>query len=637
MKFLISGIVGCVLLACSAGGSSGGGGVSNGSGGSANGAGAGGAATGGSGISVGGSIDPGTVSCSADCTDFPSTPILDAGVAADAPSKFGDAATGGPSGACIVEPQDGAMIPKNWWRPRVRFTPVAGETTFEIRFHSDIEQNDLVVYTTSTTYSMPADVWKKFAPNAAGQALTITVRGLGASGTPSKATTTLNLAPVDAGGAMVYWATTSTQELVSSSKLVGFRVGEEGEVDALQVLQAKEANLFEYTAQPKTARGGAPAGGVSCVGCHTSTPDGKAVAFKDGWPWAGIMASVEKDTVGQRPSYVTDVGARSIQQPFVGTFAFSKAYWGDSTRLAISVYSNPTAFKGWMDTAPKNITTSAELAWFDLAHTGTVPTDGPSMSTTIVGLENQAWGLIPRTGDTRAAVMPDWSHDGKTIVYTSAAQVAGGHVGGLDPNDPQGKTALTTPTESDIYTVPFNDKAGGAATPLSGAATPGVAEYYPDFSADDQFVAFNRVGTTSGYFYYRADGEIAIIPSAGGTPTRLKANDPPACTGETSPGVLNSWPKWSPIVSTDTAGNKYYFLIFSSARAFPNQPHLTPDQYTPTGTDDRASQLYLATVVVSSSGAITDYPAVYLWNQSPQTSNLTPAWDDFQIPPATVK
>ncbi len=634
MRALFLGIVGCVVLACSAGGASGGSGVPNtGSGGS----GTGGTAAGGSGIAVGGAVDPGIVSCTESCSDFPAAPIIEAGAPADAATKFGDPALGGASGACIVEPQDGAMVPKNWWRPRVRFTPVSGETTFEIRFHSDIEQNDLVVYTTSSTYSMPADIWKKFAPNAAGHALTITVRGLGASGTPSKSTSTLNLAPVDAGGAMVYWATTSTQETVTSSKLVGFRVGEEGEVDALSVLQVKEANLFEYTAVPKAARGGAPAGGASCVGCHTSTPDGKAVAFKDGWPWAGIMASVEKDTVGQRPSYVTDVGARSIQQPFVGTFAFSSAYWSETTRLALSVYSNPTAFKGWMDTAPKNITTSAELVWFDLAHSGTVTSDGPTMSSTIVGLENQAWGLIPRTGDTRAAVTPDWSHDGSTIVYTSAAQVAGGHVGGLDPNDPQGKTALTTPTESDLYTVPFNNKAGGAATPLAGAATPGVAEYYPDFSADDQFVAFNRVGTTTGYFYYRADGEVAIIPTAGGSPTRLKANDPPACSGETSPGVLNSWAKWSPIVSTDTAGNKYYFLIFSSARAFPNQPHLMPDQYTPTGTDDRASQLYLATVVVSPSGQITDYPAVYVWNQSPAWSNLTPAWDDFQIPPATVK
>jgi len=238
-------------------------------------------------------------------------------------------------------------------------------------------------------------------------------------------------------------------------------------------------------------------------------------------------------------------------------------------------------------------------------------------------------------GDTRAAVMPDWSHDGKTIVYTSAAQIAGGHVGGLSPAD--GKTPLTTPTESDIYSVPFNNKLGGAATPVAGASAPGIAEYYPDYSADDQFIAYTRVGNTNGYFYYRADGEIAVVPAAGGAAVRLVANDPPACTAQTSPGVLNSWPKWSPTVETDAAGNKYYFLVFSSARKYDEQFQIAPNTYTPPGTDARSSQMYLATIVVSATGQVSNFPAVYIWNQTPATSNLTPAWDEFKIPEVVVK
>jgi len=129
------------------------------------------------------------------------------------------------------------------------------------------------------------------------------------------------------------------------------------------------------------------------------------------------------------------------------------------------------------------------------------------------------------------------------------------------------------------------------------------------------------------------------VPSAGGTAVRLRANDPSACSAdaEVSPGVINSWPKWSPIVNSDGSGNKYYFLVFSSARKYPGQFTLTPGAYTPVGLDSRSSQLYLATIVVDPSGNITDYPAVYLWNQTADTSNLTPAWDDFQIPPAVVK
>lgn len=622
-----------VLLGCSANASApsttGGGGTGSG----------GATGSAGTGIVVGSGGGTVVGACTKDCSDFPAEPIFDSGAPTDAASKFGEPSTGGPAAACITEPAPGSLVPRNWWRPRIHFTAQPGESLFEIRFHADVEKNDLVVYTTKNSYLMPQAAWAGVAQHS--PTVTITVRGTSAAGgTVSKAQSVLNIAPVEAGGAMVYWATTSVEESVTTSKLVGFQVGAEGSVDALKVNDVQESALFNETGavkpSPPVGAGSVAAGPgkVSCIGCHTSTPDGKAVGFKDGWPWAGIIASVEKDSVGQRPAYLTDAGAREIQQPFVGTLTFSPAFWSDTTRLAVSIYGAPEVSKGWTGIT-RNIVTASELTWFDLMAQGTMPAEGQAVSTAILGTFGSMWGFIPRTGDTRAAVMPDWSHDGKTIVYTSAGQIAGGHVGGLNPQD--GKTPLTTPTESDIYTVPFNNKAGGAATAVAGAATPGIAEYYPDFSADDQFIAYTRVGNTNGYFYYRADGEISIVPSAGGTSTRLLANDPPACTGQTSPGVLNSWPKWSPTVETDSAGNKYYFLVFSSARKYDEQFAIAPNQYTPPGLDSRSSQMYLAAIVVSPTGTVTSYPAVYIWNQTPASSNLTPAWDEFKIPDVVVK
>jgi hypothetical protein len=40
----------------------------------------------------------------------------------------------------------------------------------------------------------------------------------------------------------------------------------------------------------------------------------------------------------------------------------------------------------------------------------------------------------------------------------------------------------------DLYTVHYNDKAGGDTAPLTGAADPTREEYYPSFSSDDKNV-----------------------------------------------------------------------------------------------------------------------------------------------------
>jgi hypothetical protein len=203
-------------------------------------------------------------------------------------------------------------------------------------------------------------------------------------------------------------------------------------------------------------------------------------------------------------------------------------------------------------------------------------------------------------------MVPNWSHDGANIAYVSTYAGKDGRLGA---------------GSADIYKVPYNNKAGGTATPLPGASDPGYNEYYPSYSSDDAFIAFNRIASGQD-MYYNPTSEVFVVPAAGGTATRLAANDPPACSGIKSPGITNSWPKWSPEALT-YQGKTYYWIIFSSTR----------DGYTiqkkPAG---KASQLYITGIVVEG-GKITTYPGVYLWNQPADTSNNTPAWDAFQIPP----
>jgi hypothetical protein len=112
-----------------------------------------------------------------------------------------------------------------------------------------------------------------------------------------------------------------------------------------------------------------------------------------------------------------------------------------------------------------------------------------------------------------------------------------------------------------------------------------------------------------------------------------------ACSGLTSPGVQNTWPKWAPNPVSSTrltdggvaAGSEptaqtingvtYYWVTFSSTRS-------------PT-TSNKQQQLYVAGITTDSSGNITTYAPIYLWNQSDLVNNLIPSWGTFALPPPT--
>lgn len=567
-------------------------------------------------------------SCFSNCNDLPAAPVMDTSgstpVPANAATLFGAATNMGSSGPCVFEPQlaqgsdPGTLFPANWLRPRFRFQPLAGENLWEIRVHADIEANDFVAYTTATSYSLPRQVWLALSNNVVLKPITVTIRGLNSAtpGTPSGTRGTFQVAPVYAGGAMVYWASTTAEVGPANSKLVGFRVGDESVIDALTIPQVTR-KIIAFDAQDLRGPEKPPQGVVRCIGCHTSTPDGKSVGFTDTWPWNGLLASVEGSTAGQQPAYVSAGAATLLNQPFLGMLTFSKGQWADGKHIVVSGYTDRQTTVGF--SLPMDPVKPSTLAWFNLDTTATIPwtvsMPGPT-NAAVVATEKTAWGRLALTGETASAISPAFSHDGKNVFYTSATKEQDGRIGNGN-------------TDVNIHVVPFNDGLGGAVTPLAGASQPGVAEYYPNLSADDRLVAFNRLAPLDGKdIYYRPEGEINVIPAAGGIAKRLAANDPPACGMEKSPGVLNSWGKWSPGVKTQD-GKVYYWLIFSSARAYPGQFQIPKA----VSEDHRSSQLYMTAVVEdSATHELTTYDAVYLWNQDPATTNLTPAWDEFEIP-----
>ena len=584
--------------------------------------------------------------CDGPCQDFPFDPLVDLDgptpVPQNAPGLFGAPDNFAGPGPCVLEPQlgsgnaRGALFPRNWLRPRFRYEPTGGENLFEIRLSSELEANDLVVYTTATTFVLPREIWSAVGKHVLDQPITVTIRGLNASnpGKPSGVKGTFTIAPVDARGKLVYWATTSSEVQPNTSKLVGFDVGDEAVIDALTVPQAGERGILAQGGRDLRGKNddpkGVPAGAVQCIGCHVSTPDGDAVAFTDHWPWNTVLASVEEGSVGQRPSYVTPGAERLLNQPWLGMQTFSMGHWSDGDRIGVTAYSPRNAQGvGFTDSTPYPSRKDG-LLWIDLATTATFdarPEQGDVqmlLNQQISAALGSALGVIALDGETRSVAAPSFSHDGTRIVYTSAEATQDGR--------------LSMGREADLHVVPWNDRKGGAVTPVAGASQAGVAEYYPSFSADDKLIAFTRVGSPDGQMlYYRPDGEVYVVPAEGGEAVRLAANDPPACSGERSPGVINSWPKWSPAVTvvpptTMELGRArtFYFLIFSSARKYVGSFQLPRTQYSPP--DTRSSQLYMTALVRYENGEIESYPALYLWNQDPKTSNLTPAWDTFKIP-----
>lgn len=484
-------------------------------------------------------------------SDFPMNPIIDSpdGGPSAPPNSgtlFGGDAGAASGGPCLVEPEVGSLYPNNWLRPRFHWLAPGGENLFELRVHADNQVSDLVVYTASTSWTMPASMWTALASHSQDVPMSVTVRGgvymggslsaiaFGSSGP-------IGIAPASAPGAIVYWTTSG------GSALKGFSIGDETVGPVLTPGQLQEQS-------------------AGCIGCHTSTPDGLFVELTTGNGWNNSIASVQMGSIGTVPSFLGSAGKAALEHAPRGISTFSAAHWAAGDHVAVTMVDDKT------------------IGWVDLEATD------PS----------KASGTFARNGDPRGAGAPAWSHDGNTITYVSNDVNLTGR---LD-NGP-----------ADLYQIPYAGRAGGAATPVMGASDPSFEEYYPVYSPGDALLAFDRVPSGTN-MYNASSAEVFVIPPAGGTATRLSANDPPACTNKKSPGVTNSWPKWAPSATTTADGRTFYWTVFSSTRDENGNP-----------------QLYVSPVVVDKQGKITTYAALYLWNQPASENNHTPAWDVFKIPP----
>ncbi len=316
--------------------------------------------------------------------------------------------------------------------------------------------------------------------------------------------------------------------------------------------------------------------GGHCVGCHAITRDGTRLAFTF-LDIAGLGGSM---TLGSVQAIDP-----TKQQATPGTNSGVEVFSPDGTKLL-------TSFQGKLSL--RDPVTGAKIADVD--------SGGP-------------------------ALYPDWSPDGKKIVFVAPSALCNpaGFVNfGQDSIFVYGGS---------LVTMDWNGSSFGNRSVV--LASNGDNNYYPSFSPDGSFIAFSRAdGTTkstwalggmacagkdgSGLSYDNPSATVWLLPSAGGAPVAL-----PAANGGTL--KTNSWPKWGPKADGD-----YMWLLFSSTRAYgnvlagPNAHH----------------QLWIAAVArpgtSEATGPDLSAPAVWFPFQDTVTKNHIGQWSlkvgDFLIP-----
>lgn len=505
------------------------------------------------------------------CNDFPPDPIVDIPVdgrpapPADSATKFGPAGSGSPAGGpCLYDPEDGTLFPRNWPRPRLRWTAPPGQDLFELRFQSPKQKNDLVVYTTDKLWTMPKEIWRGLVANNADTPITVTIRGLAAAGgMPSlggKATFTVSRAA--APGTIVYWTTGDAATKMTALK--AFSIGDEGVITLL--------------GPPDVDKATPPAPGPGrCIGCHGSSPDGQFIGFSASnsggsgdTSWVEVRSGTQ---VASRPSFISPDGLALLNRVSTEMPSFSPAHWKTGDHTVVAMYN------------PLSAGNVGHIVWIDLEATSQKQGEG--------------WDYLVARGDNGLQGNPAWSRGGDRVAYHSAAGVS---VAGLVAKG------------ADIFVVPYG-RVPGTPAKLPGASDPAWSEFYPAWSPSDTLIAFSRAPNDESS-YNNPNAEVFVLPSQGGKPQRLRANDPPKCLGRKSPGVTNSWPKWAPAASPVGGQGSVYFLVFSSTR------------------EGGKPQLFVVPIVKRDGefDVFTDYPALYLWNQPENEGNHTPAWDVLKIP-----
>jgi hypothetical protein len=228
--------------------------------------------------------------------------------------------------------------------------------------------------------------------------------------------------------------------------------------------------------------------GDSCMGCHTSSDDGRYLAvvtaddtlMPDGWTAAGFMTAV----------------LRAEDHEIVKTIPGAMLVSFHPTRPDLLIYFRIRGQRGMMG---RMSVTHGDIHAVDLAR-------------------DLEWALPGASEPGRCEFFPSWSPDGERVLFSRARP---------------GRPCVATHETYEIVSVPWNEGRGGEATPLIGATAEAGANLQPRVSPDGRWVVFYRA---SEGFFSRADADLWVTPAQGGEARRLSV----------STDAMESWHAFSP-------------------------------------------------------------------------------------------
>lgn len=316
--------------------------------------------------------------------------------------------------------------------------------------------------------------------------------------------------------------------------------------------------------------------------------------------WNATPGTVVRYDFGKpKPKGTLFVSAPQVGALFcVGCHALSR----NGKRLAVGLDMPAPAPLRILDVPTRNTISSGAANFMAFSPDGDriITSDGNSL------VLQDATTLTPLAPNPLRAkgTMPDWSPDASKVVYADPATILPLPFG--TPGIEKGSIRLMAHDA-------VNDKWLGPKTLVESK---GENNYYPTFSPDNAFVAFNRA---SGSSYDAPDAAVWLVRADGTKPeVELKlANDAEGIAGQYG----NSWPKFAPFVQK-YKGRKLMWLTFSSRR-----------DYGLRLKGKSQAQLWMVAIDPGKAEINTDpsYPAFWLPFQDINTGNHIAQWTETVV------